>query len=274
MSSQSRFLTRAAVALCLLASAGCGSKPEPLNVLPPGGHHVLFIGNSLTYVHDLPATVAAIARLAGDTFHVALEAGPNLALIDHLNGATAAVAVIRTGGWDYVVLSQGPTPRGICRDSLVLWTKMFEPLIRSVGAKPALYMTWPAVNQHSWFDDVRISFQQAAAAVNGVFLPAGEAWRAAWAADPNLQLYGGDGFHPSEIGTFLAALEIYERISGRDVRTLPPRAFTDGFPFSLPEATVRLLQQAAHEANAKFPAQPGSSAPQQDPVTSASRVQC
>ena len=273
MISQRRICARAAVALCLLA-ADCGSKPEPLTVLPPGGRHVLFIGNSLTYVHNLPATVAAIARSADDTLNAAMEAGPNLALIDHLNGATNAVQMVKLGGWDYVVLSQGPTPRGICRDSLVLWTKMFEPFISSVGAKPALYMTWPAVDQHSWFDDVRISFQQAAAAVNGVFLPAGEAWRAAWAADPNLQLYAGDGFHPSEIGTFLAALEIYERISGRDVRTLPPRGFSDGFPFNLPEAPVRLLQQAAHEANAKFPAQPASSAPVRDAVTSASRVQC
>jgi hypothetical protein len=271
MISHARYCARAAVALCLLGSASCGSKPEPLAVLPPGGHHILFIGNSLTYVHDLPATVAAIARLAGDTFYVAMEAGPNLALIDHLNGGTAAVQVLKLGGWDYVVLSQGPTPRGICRDSLVLWTKMFEPLIREVGAKLALYMTWPAVNQQSWFDEVRISFQQAAAAVNGLFLPAGEAWRAAWAADPNLPLYGGDGFHPSEIGTFLAALEIYERISGRDVRTLPPRAFSDGFPFNLPEATVRLLQQAAHEANAKFPATPAAITPIVADAASATR---
>jgi hypothetical protein len=146
---------------------------------------------------------------------------------------------------------------------------MFEPLIRGVGAKPALYMTWPAANQHSWFDDVRISFQQAAAAVSGVFLPAGEAWRAAWAEDPNLRLYGGDGFHPSEIGTFLAALEIYERISGRDVRTLPPRAFSDGLPLTLPEATVRLLQQAAHAANAQFPELPTSATREDAAISSA-----
>jgi hypothetical protein len=274
MISLARFHARAAALLCLLASAGCSSKPDPLTVLPPGGKHILFVGNSLTYVHNLPATVAAIATLAGDTFRVAMEAGPNLALIDHLKGASAAPQVIQLGGWDYVVLSQGPTPRGICRDSLVLWAKMFDPLIRAVGARPALYMTWPSANQHAIFDDVRISFQQAAAAVNGVFLPAGEAWRAAWTADPSLQLYGGDGFHPSEIGTFLAALEIYERISGRDVRTLPPRAFSDGVSFNLPEATVRLLQQAAHEANAKFPASSASALPQQNAAAASARTQC
>ena len=73
-----------------------------------------------------------------------------------------------------------------------------------------------------------------------------------------LALYGPDGFHPSSIGTFLAALEIYERISGRDVRTLPPRAFSNGQPLTLPEATIRLLQAAAHDANVAFPATAGA----------------
>jgi len=115
-------------------------------------------------------------------------------------------------------------------------------------------MTWPASNQTGIFDDVRISFQQAAAAVNGVFMPAGEAWRSALRADPTLAVYGPDGFHPSSVGTFLAALEIYERITGRDARSLPPIAFSNGLPLALPEATVRVLQAAAHDANTMYPA--------------------
>jgi hypothetical protein len=247
--------------LALLAALGCfsclGSATSPaLAPLPAGGHHVLFIGNSLTYVNDLPATVAAIAQSAGDTIRVATEAQPNLALIDHLTGGSRAVDHIAVGGWEYVVLQQGPTPRGICRDSLILWTKLFDPLIRAVGAKPALFMTWPAIDQLGIFDDVRTSFQMAAAAVNGVFMPAGEAWRAALRVDPTLGVYGPDGFHPSPIGTFVAALEIYERITGRDPRTLPPRAFSNGREFALPEPTVRALQSAAHDANSAFPASP------------------
>jgi hypothetical protein len=242
--------------IAALALMGCHTSAPTTAPLAPGGHHVLFIGNSLTYVNDLPATVAAIATAAGDTVRVAMAAGPNLALIDHLNGATNAVSAIKAGGWEYVVLSQGPTPRGICRDSLVLWTKMFDPLIRAAGARPALYMTWPSEQDLAIFDDVRISFQEAARAVNGVFMPAGEAWRAAWRENPALQLYGADRFHPSPIGTFLAALEIYERITGRDVRTLGAQAFNAGQPMTLDEATVRLLQRAAHQANQASPASP------------------
>jgi hypothetical protein len=198
-------------------------------------------------VNDLPATVAAIAQSAGDTIRVATEAGPDLALIDHLTGGSDAAEHIAMGGWEFVVLQQGPTPRGICRDSLILWTKQFEPLIRAVGAKPALFMTWPAVDQAGIFDDVRISFQMAASAVNGIFMPAGEAWRAALRTDPSLGVYGPDGFHPSAIGTFIAALEIYERITGRDPRTLPPRAFSSG------KREAGAEPKAAHRANSGVP---------------------
>ena len=238
-------------------AAGCLSAGSPLEPLPAGGHHVLFVGNSLTYTNDLPATLVAVAASAGDTIRVATEAGPNLALIDHLTGATAAVSRIAQGGWEYVILQQGPTPAGICRDSLVLWTKLFDTKIRAAGAKPALLMVWPIVGAGPPFDDIRVSFQMAADAIHGTFLPAGEAWRAALRSDPTVALYGTDGFHPSAIGTFLTALEIYERVTGHDARTLPPLAFANGQRLTLPEATVRQLQSAAHEANANYPATPG-----------------
>ena len=240
----------------VVATTGCLGGAQTLAPLPAGGHHVLFIGNSLTYVNDLPATVAAIANSAGDTIRVAMEAGPNLALIDHFTGSSSALERIAQGGWEFVVLSQGPTPGGLCRDSLVLWTKLFDTPIRAVGARTAVFMTWPASSQAATFDDITLSFEYAAAGVGGVFLPAGEAWRSALRVDPGLALYAGDGFHPSPLGTFLAALEIYERITGRDVRTLPLTAFSGGQALVLPAATIQLLHDAAHDANARFPTAP------------------
>src|SRR6185503_8694401 len=118
---------------CALLACGGGDITDP--PLPAGGIHVLFVGNSLTYVNDLPATVAAIATSAGDTVRVAAATGANLALIDHLNGASNAAQRIQQGGWQFVVLQQGPTPPGICRDSLVLWTQMFDTRIRAAGGE-------------------------------------------------------------------------------------------------------------------------------------------
>lgn len=238
-----------------LVAISCRTTAVGFEPLPPGGHHVLFIGNSLTYFNDLPATVAAIGAAAGDTIHVAAAVAPNVALIDHVAGASNARAQIARGGWELVVMQQGPTPAGVCRDTLVLAAKLLAPQIKAVGATAALLMTWTANADTSWLDDVRVSFQAAAAAADGIFLPAGEAWRVAWRSDPSLQLYGADRYHPSPLGTFLAALEIYERVTGRDARTLSATAFANGREFSLDAATIRLLQAAAHEANTQFAAQ-------------------
>ena len=150
-----------------------------------------------------------------------------------------------------MVLQQGPSTLAVNRDSLVLWTRMFDPYIRAAGARPALFMVWPDYTRTAFFDDCRGSYQMAAQAVNGLFLPAGVAWTVAWQTSPQLELYGPDGYHPSSLGTYLAALVMYEKITGHDARTLP--TLTGTGLLGIPVETVRLLQQSAHQANALYP---------------------
>ena len=88
--------------------AACAGGQQALAPLPAGGHHVLFIGNSLTYVNDLPATLSALAAASGDTIRVSSVAFPDYALEDHLAEGSAAKA-IALGGWELVVLQQGPS---------------------------------------------------------------------------------------------------------------------------------------------------------------------
>jgi hypothetical protein len=243
----------ALLACLLLPIAGGHRHASPASASrKPVSLRVLFIGNSLTYFNDLPAAVSDVALAAGDTVAVSMVALPNYALIDHLTEHGGAEEAIRRGGWDYVVLQQGPTRRPVDRDSLILWTGMFDPIIRSVGAVPALFMTWPPADHPEDLDAVRRSFQSAAESVHGVFLPAGIAWADALARDATLALYAADGFHPSPVGSYLAALAIYEKLTGHDARTVPPYAFIDGAPLHLPTATVRLLQAAAHQADSAY----------------------
>jgi len=69
----------------LLLLFGCAgdSSSGPTN---PPVYRVLFIGNSLTYVNDLPGTVARLAASVHDSFEVESVAEGGFALIDHLNG--------------------------------------------------------------------------------------------------------------------------------------------------------------------------------------------
>jgi hypothetical protein len=191
---------------------------------------------------------AGVAAGTGADIRVGMVAGPKLSLTDHLLSGVAATD-IRAGGWDIVVLQEGPDADLAARDSLILRTERFDTIIRSVGARPALYMIWPPAGDPGEFCATDRAYQAAATAVHGVFLPAGRAWLQALKQDPTLGLYDPDGVHPAPLGTFLAAITIYEVLTGRDARLLAPTATVDGTTLSVPTATVRMLQGVAHAAS-------------------------
>ena len=242
---------RAVIILLALAScSGSNAAVEP--AAPTATYRVLFIGNSLTYYNDLPGTVAQLAGAMNTTIEVASVARPNFALIDHVSKESNALETIDGARWDYVVLQQGPSSLPLSRDTLLIATRLLDQHVKAAGGRSALFMVWPESSRFHVFDDVRDSYQIAAEEVEGLFLPAGEAWRAAWDADPQLLLYGPDGYHPSELGTYLAALVMYEGITGQDARSLPANAVVGGRELGVPESKVRLLQKAAHETVVRF----------------------
>lgn len=224
---------------------------------PPVSGRVLFVGNSLTYTNDLPGMVAALADSAGSgPISVEMVVAADFSLRDHLDGG-GAVRALKRGGWDFVLLQQGPSSLDDSRAGLIASARDFDTEIRKVGARPALYAVWPDRTRLSFFDQVSESYRLAAVAVHGLYLPAGEAWRAAWRRDSTLALYDADDFHPSVLGSYVAALVIYGRISNRSPVGLPARLRTrSGRLVDIPATTARLLQEAAEEANSSNAALP------------------
>ena len=250
-----QLLRRWSFAFLVPVIAACLNVQEPgdLRQLAPGGHHVLFIGNSLTYTNDLPGTVSALARSVNDTIRTMSIALPNFAVIDHALGLSNALEAIKSQPWEYVILQQGPTTTAINRDTLIIATKALDPFVKSAGGRTAMMMAWPDAVSPQLFPLVLASSQAAANSVEGgVFIPAGEAWRAALEQDATLPLYGPDGYHPAPLGTYLAALVVYEKVTGHDARLLPAVAEVAGVRLSTSEARVRFLQAVAHETAAKF----------------------
>ncbi len=192
------------MALLLTAGAAVAGSEEAAPA-----HRVLFVGNSLTYVNDLPGMVAALSRRGGavPALETEIVAFGNVSLEDHW-ARKEALRAIERGGWTEVVLQQGPSSLPENRALLVSWTKRFAKRIRAVGARPALYMVWPSAPRSADFPRVVDAYAAAAKTVDGLLLPVGDAWRAAWRRDPELALYGPDGFHPSPLGTYLAAIVI------------------------------------------------------------------
>lgn len=234
---------------CGLGGTGPDDDPQPD---PSATIRILFVGNSLTYVNDLPGMVKALADSAGIAgVQTAQVAKPDYALQDHWNDGQAR-SVIARGGWHVVVMQQGPSAVAANRANLRQWVATFSDLIRSKGGEPALYQIWPQQVNFSDFDASSESYRLAALDVQGAFLQAGNAWRAAWARDPALVLYASDGLHASVAGTYLAALTVFGGLFHRSVVGAPAVLSVPGATIQIPAARALLFQQAADEVNASL----------------------
>ena len=186
-----------------------GSRGTHAEAGPP--LRVLFVGNSLTATNDLPAVVAGLARASGRSLVYRTIAFGGFALEDHwAQGDARAALASRT--WDVVVMQQGPSALPESQINLREWALRFSDEARAVGTSPALLTVWPESYRRGALRDVIASYRRAAAAARADLFPAGLAWQIAWACRPALGLYGPDGFHPSALGTYVAALVLYGRL--------------------------------------------------------------
>jgi hypothetical protein len=233
--------------ILLAAATNCGStSSEPA---PDPELRLLFIGNSLTSANDLPGLVLKLAREdPGRTLRVKSIAYGGYSLEDHWVRGDAQRAIAE-GGWDLVLLQQGPSALPESRVLLLEYARRFAGEIRRVGARPAIYMVWPELAREADWDAVTASYAAAAEAVDGVLLPAGEAIRAARAGNPALELFDADEFHPSLAGSYAAALVIYARAAGVSPVGLTLRSGA----IELPAGYAGALEAAAKDALTRFP---------------------
>jgi hypothetical protein len=209
---------------------------------------VLFIGNSLTYTHDVPQILQAIALQAGKRLTADAITLPGVSLEDHYRARTAHGA-LANGNYRYVIMQQGPSSLPESQVNLLEWTRQFNTLIRAGGAQPALYMVWPDASRMAFFGDVHASYSNAALEVGGMFIPAGESWRQAWLTDPDLPLYSADLFHPSPLGSYAAALTMFASLYRQSPVGLTGQVtLADGQRLVFPETQAYAVQTAAWNA--------------------------
>lgn len=240
-----RFSGIASITLAAILVEACNTATGPR--LIGEGTRILFIGNSHTYVNDVPGILQALADSGGDRkLAVMSVAPPNYALIDHVYDAETARQLAK-GGWAYVVMQQGWTPAGVCQDTLRLAASLFATPIEAQGGTPALYQTWPPANRPGQWQGTIESYRLAAKDIDGLLFPVAEAWLAARQRAPTLSLYQ-DGLHANTAGAYLAALVMYARIFDTTPIGLPARLRTHGgLTVNLDAALAQLLQEAAAE---------------------------
>lgn len=247
--TESRWIGSWLPAVFALHVAALGCLEDPVPTAPPlreGDHRILFVGNSLTYTNDLPGAVVTVAHALDRDVAVASVAYPNFALEDHWYSGIADV--VGELAPDVVVMQQGPSSQPQNQRHLAAWSDSLSGVVRRVDGEPALLMVWPSLSRELAFDDVRDAYYAAAEGVGGAFIPVGEAFRALYAHDPELSPFGPDGFHPSDVGTVLAAYVVIGTLFGDPVTGLPAELETPpegGRMISLDAEAAPVLQSIA-----------------------------
>jgi hypothetical protein len=216
---------------------------------------VLFIGNSFTRYWGGQALIgiqlgssAADARFRPPVYEQSTADGWDLE--QHWT-AGLALARIREGNWDYVVLqdhSEGPLIR---HDAFVRYAKRFDAEIRKVGAKTVLFMTWAKMHEMNLRQpEIAAAYEALGRELGAPVVPVGLAFEQSLAARPDLRLHDADGKHPTEAGSYLTACCFYRFLYGRSPVGLV-RAVDDERGrrwLSVDEPTARFLQDVASRA--------------------------
>src|SRR5579885_3562187 len=153
-------LRKRLVVAVILSTIGCLPQRSMVPRAPTGpGLHVLFIGNSLTYVNNLPGILEALADSAHEALlETRMVAKPDYSLADHWADGDAAKA-ITNGGWNIVVLQQGPSSLEESRALLVDYAEKFAAPIHGIGARPGLYQVWPTNDRQEDFARANESYR-------------------------------------------------------------------------------------------------------------------
>lgn len=189
---------------------------------------ILFVGNSYTYFHDLPATFASIAAAEGYDW---------------------TVESVTRGGWSFAQyadpknIMHSPLIRKLIRpwDAIFLQEQSYRPIsdrenflggARDVCAlmknKPArlfFYATWGRKDGCPLLDELQMTrlsmtealhdaYAEAAEQNGGILSDAGNAFAYTMEHYPQINLYTADLSHPSDQGSYLAALIHYASFTG------------------------------------------------------------
>ncbi|MEI6738745.1 MAG: hypothetical protein WCK74_00395 [Gemmatimonadaceae bacterium] len=227
---------------------------------------ILWIGNSYTYVNDLPRTLTSLAMAAGEdrlpAITAVLKGGQFLKGHTQRTDLPAVIAE----GWDYVVLQEQSMTPIQQPDSLWKYGQQLGQLAKQAGAKVLLYVTWPRRDTPNTSDAIVAAYSQLAQRLDATLVPVGPAWMAMRSAMPGAELYIDDGSHPTPIGTYIAAGVFYRTLYGKPVSGLPAvsylvrgnRYLPDSLPmavrpFTLPADQVAAAQKAVDQVTVKSP---------------------
>jgi hypothetical protein len=216
----------------------------------------LFIGNSFTYVNDLPRLTETLAASAKEArlLETRMVAVGGASLESHWDDG-AALTAIKQGQWDYVVL-QEQSALPVSNPKLMhQYARLFDAEIKKAGARTIFFLTWARQDRPEAQAGITEAYTAIAKELGAIIAPIGLAWQRALKEKGGLRLYDEDQLHASPAGTYMAACVFYAVLYGKSPEGLTRRLIntqlgTDNEGTSvgsddLSEAEARLIQRVA-----------------------------
>jgi hypothetical protein len=217
---------------------------------------VLFVGNSYTYVNDLPNLVKQIALSFGDTL-VHESSTPGGSSFNAHSTNTQTLNKINQQQWDYVVLqaqSQEPSlsPSYVNTNVLPAAQVLIDAIeSNSLCTEPLFFMTWgrkfgdasncvaypPVCTYLGMQERLRTRYLDMTFTNDARCSPVGMAWKKSIEIDSTLNLYSSDNSHPSIYGSYLAACTFYSSIFKKSA------VGSTYWPNAIDSASAYILQQ-------------------------------
>jgi hypothetical protein len=239
--------------ILLLAFTGC----SPAETCGNSGEalRILFIGNSYTYVNDLPGTFAHLACSGGHKVETGMAADGGWTLEQHAS-ASGTLDKLNGQQWDYVVLqeqSEIPAVEASRGQAMYPAARALVAKIRENGAEPLFFNTWghknglPEYGEPTYFEmqaQLDVGYKGIARELGVDVVPVGYAWLQARTQPQPLDLWQDDGSHPNQQGTYLVACVFYATVFQESPAGLGYRA---GVSMDEAETLQRLANDAVLE---------------------------
>jgi PKD repeat protein len=189
---------------------------------------VLFLGNSYTYVNNLPQIIADVSASVGDTLIFDSNTPGGYTLQGHSTNTTS-LNKIMLGDYDFVVLqeqSQLPSfPDFQVQSDVFPYASFLDSVINRYNpcGETMFYMTWGRKNgdasncpiwspvcTYAGMDSLLyLRYMMMADSNNAVVSPVGAVWKYIRQNYPLIDLYQSDESHPSPAGSYAAACCFY-----------------------------------------------------------------
>lgn len=215
--------------ILLIFIVGCSGDAQST---PEEPLDILFIGNSYTFLNDMPGTFAKIAEVGGHPVNVTSLAQGGFSLARYTEDQVT-LTTLKDQGWDFVVLQEKSDIPAIPQErdeSMYPYIRQLNNLVEEQGGETILFLTWGyrdglpesgLSDYKAMQNEVTASYQTIGDELNVRVAPVGIVWENILRRDPQLELWMADGSHPSPLGSFLTANVLYAVIFNESPLNIP-----------------------------------------------------